>query len=70
MLDRLTITYVSAIALRLSELTNLVTHFCLPSSDRRYITWTVREQCLDEPLAMQFFQKRIQQISAIAPPPT
>ncbi|MEG4393992.1 hypothetical protein [Microcoleus sp. BROC3] len=42
MLDRLTITYASAIALRHSELTNLVTHFCLPSSNRRYITLTVR----------------------------
>ncbi|MEG4348494.1 hypothetical protein QUA70_25985 [Microcoleus sp. LAD1_D5] len=42
MLDRLTITYASAIALRLCELTNLVTHFCLPSSARRYITLRVR----------------------------
>ncbi|MEG4986130.1 hypothetical protein QUB08_10225 [Microcoleus sp. BR0-C5] len=42
MLDRLTITYANALALRLWELTNLVTHFCLPSSNRRYITLTVR----------------------------
>ncbi|MEG3837462.1 MULTISPECIES: hypothetical protein [unclassified Microcoleus] len=42
MLDRLTITYANVLALRLCELANLVTHFCLPSSDRRYITLTVR----------------------------
>ncbi|MEP6518625.1 hypothetical protein [Microcoleus vaginatus] len=42
MLDRLTITYASALALRLSQLTNLVPHFCLPRSDHRYITLTVR----------------------------
>ncbi|MEG4581423.1 hypothetical protein QUA71_17680 [Microcoleus sp. MON1_C5] len=42
MLERLTITYASALALRLCELANLVTLFWLPSSDRRYITLTVR----------------------------